>query len=379
MIAEGTRLGGRYEVRQHLGGGGAGDVWLAVDTSLERFVAVKVMRNLTDKDYQRFDAEIRAQAPLSHPSIVRVFDTGTHDEAPFLVLAFVDGHPLSKLMDDGPLPVDKVATWGEQIADALAHAHEHGVVHRDVKPSNVLIDEEGRAHLTDFGIAHRPGGERLTATDGFIGSAAYVAPEQVDGSEVTAAADVYGLGLVLLESLTGRQEYTGSPIEAAMARLHRAPQIPTDLPKPWPRLLADMVATDPSERPSAGQVAKVLGRGSAARTAETARSSPEAATTAALGEAEAQDSTTRLPPSEPADRGRQSQPAADRGRRPQPSAGRTPSPWRWVPAVGLAAAALVAGAVLLASPGGDGDDVPDPGNPQSLDQALDKLEETIEP
>lgn len=373
MIAEGTRLGDRYEVREHLGGGGAGDVWLAVDTSLERFVAVKVMRNLTDKDYQRFDAEIRAQAPLSHPSIVRVFDTGTHDEAPFLVLAFVDGDPLSNLLDDGPLPVDKVTVWGEQIADALAHAHAHGVVHRDVKPSNVLIDESGRAHLTDFGIAHRPGGERLTATDGFIGSAAYVAPEQVDGSEVTAAADVYGLGLVLLEALTGRQEYTGSPIEAAMARLHRAPQIPTDLPKPWPRLLADMVATDPSERPSAGQVAKVLARGSSTRTAETARSSAGAATTTALGGAtsEAQGaSTTRLPPGAP---------PADRERQPERPADRSRSPWRWVPAVGLAAAALVAGAVLLAGPGGDGDEVPDPGNPQSLDQALDALEETIEP
>lgn len=375
MIAEGTRLGGRYEVREHLGGGGAGDVWLAVDTSLERFVAVKVMRNLTDKDYQRFDAEIRAQAPLSHPSIVRVFDTGTHDDAPFLVLAYVEGSALSDLVTEGPLPVSQVTTWGAQIADALAHAHAHGVVHRDVKPSNVLIDEQGRAHLTDFGIAHRPGGERLTATDGFIGSAAYVAPEQVDGSEVTPAADVYGLGLVLLEALTGRQEYTGSPIEAAMARLHRAPQIPTDLPSPWPRLLADMVATDPAERPTAGQVAKVLARQSPTRTAETARSSPVAAETTALDDSAstAQGApTTQLPPGQRSAGQAPSQPAA------RPPARQARSPWGWVAVVGLAAVALVLGAVVLASPGGERD-VPDPGEPDTLEEALDNLEETIQP
>lgn len=370
MIAEGTRLADRYEVREQLGSGGVGDVWLALDQSLERLVAVKVLRNVTAKDEQRFDAEIRAQAELSHPSIVQVFDTGTHDDAPFLVLAYVEGSALSDLIAGGPLEVHQVTAWGAQIADALAHAHGHGVVHRDVKPSNVLIDAEGRANLTDFGIAHRPGGERLTATDGFIGSAAYVAPEQVDGSEITPAVDVYGLGLVLLEALTGRQEYTGSPIEAAMARLHRAPQIPTDLPWPWPRLLGDMVAIDPAERPSPTQVAKVLSRNASTETTDTATSS-EAATTTALGDSSSTaqgTATTQLRPSQrPTDR-------SPTGERP---ASRRRSPWRWVPAAGLAAAALVAGAMLLADSGGD--EIPDPGNPDSLDEALDNLEETIEP
>ncbi|PSO48257.1 MAG: hypothetical protein BRC32_02430, partial [Actinobacteria bacterium QS_8_72_14] len=158
--------------------------------TLQRPVAVKVLRQGTAEERQRFESESRAQAPLSHPSIVRVFDVGTHEERPFLVMAHVDGRALSTVLSDGPLSSERVTRLGGQLSEALAHAHERGVIHRDVKPGNVLVDDNDYAYLTDFGIARHTDSATVTAPGRFVGSAAYVAPEQARGETVTAAAEV---------------------------------------------------------------------------------------------------------------------------------------------------------------------------------------------
>jgi serine/threonine protein kinase len=148
-----------------------------------------------------------------------------------------------------------------QVLDALAHAHSRGVVHRDVKPSNVLLDRAGAAHLADFGLARLVDATRLTRADQVVGTAAYLAPEQVRGGPIGPAADVYALGLVLLECLTGYREYEGGEIEAAVARLHRAPHVPDDLPRDLARLIRRMTADDPRDRPTAGECAGLLAAG----------------------------------------------------------------------------------------------------------------------
>jgi eukaryotic-like serine/threonine-protein kinase len=259
MINEGVRLGHRYELRRQLATGGMGEVWLANDERLDRLVAIKTLREGRGEHLHRFSVEVKVQAPLEHPSVVRLLDAHLDGEMPFLVMAYIQGRSLAALLEQGPLPPEHVRSLGAQVASGLAHAHVHGVVHRDLKPSNVLVNDEGNAYLTDFGIAQLDGSARVTGTGEVIGTAAYAAPEQVRGDTVTAAADVYSLGLVLLEALTGRFEYPGMPVEAAVARLHRAPRIPADLPEPWPGLLAAMTSDDPAQRPGAADVARELG------------------------------------------------------------------------------------------------------------------------
>lgn len=375
MIGEGTRLAGRYEMRQRLGGGGAGDVWLAHDEALERFVAVKVLRQDGTDVQQRFTDEIRAQAPLAHHSIVRVFDAGRHEQTPFLVMAYVPGQPLSTLLLDGALPAGEVLRLGHQIAEALAHAHSQGVVHRDVKPGNVLVADDGQAYLTDFGIARRLDSDRVTAPNSFVGSAAYVAPEQVRGEVVTATADVYSLGLVLLEALTGHHEYPGPAIEAATARLHRPPRVPPDLPPPWPELLTHMTAADPAARFTASEVATRLARAGGSDGMPTAGVS-----WAGSGKAEAatlrhRTSRQAVQPAVPAELV-----ADDDGSTPdragRASTSRTRSRWRWVAIAAIAAVLAGAGGATayLSTEGA----APAPQErPASLDEALERLEETI--
>lgn len=366
-IAEGTRLADRYELIEQLGRGGAGDVWLAWDDTLHRQVAVKVLRDTDAEMESRFSAEIRAQSPLTHPSIVRLFDAGRHGPNSFLVMAYLEGQALSDLLDSGPLPPEDAGRLGRQLADALAHAHAAGVVHRDVKPSNVLVDGDGNAHLTDFGIARLADSERLTATGSFVGSAGYVAPEQVRGEEVDAAADVYALGLVLLEALTGQQEYTGPAIEAAVARLHRPPQVPDDLPEPWPELLWAMLASDAPDRPEAAAVAARLGG-----------SDWSSRTTAATGAADRTEQLSTGPtvyeaPTEPWAEPEATETVEEADRSPAEPPRRR---WVWVAAAAALAAAALA-AVLAIPPGPEKE--PTPEEPESLEEALDQLEETIEP
>lgn len=252
-------FGGRYRSTGLLGRGGMADVHRAHDERLVRDVAVKVLRPGPGLDRDRFAAEAEVLAELRHPGIVALLDAGLDDELPWLALELVEGRTLREIMADGPPAPDLAADLGAQVAEALAAAHECGIIHRDVKPANVLVDADGRARIADFGIARLADATSgLTLTGQTIGTAAYLAPEQVGGADVGTAVDVYALGLVLLEWFTGRKEYDGSPLEAAVARLQRQPTIPASLPPGWARVVQAMTARDPQERPSAVEAAALL-------------------------------------------------------------------------------------------------------------------------
>jgi serine/threonine protein kinase len=253
-------LGGRYRLGSCLGSGGMADVYRATDTRLERVVAVKAFRSGIDASGRaRFEEEARLLAGLHHPGLVPVYDASASDGDLFLVMHLVDGHTLADELDHGPLPPEHVVALGRQLADVLAYVHDNGIVHRDVKPSNVLVSRSGQAFLADFGISRLADAVASLTGSGIIGTAAYMAPEQVRGQEVGFPADVYALGLVLLQCATGRVEYPGTGIETAVARLNRAPHVPEQLPERLAGALQAMTADDPRERPSAAQCAEWFG------------------------------------------------------------------------------------------------------------------------
>jgi serine/threonine protein kinase len=257
VLATDTLLGGRYVLGPVLGRGGVADVFRADDLVGGQPVAVKVLRNATTNDLRRFDREASALERLDHPAIVRLCDEGEHEGFPYLVLDLVEGEPLSRVIARGPLSVDAVIAMGSCLASALAHAHGLGIVHRDVKPGNVLVDHDGSVHLTDFGIARLVDAAAITSiteTGFVIGTAAYLSPEQVRGQTVGPESDIYSLGLVLLEAITGERAFEGSPTASAVARLERSPEIPRL--EPWlASTLSAMTSTDPPQRPRAAAVA----------------------------------------------------------------------------------------------------------------------------
>ncbi|MEU5695641.1 protein kinase [Actinosynnema sp. NPDC020468] len=249
----------RYELGDLYGSGGMAEVYRALDTRLERKVAIKLfLGTATPEDQIRLAREAQMLAALRCPGVVTVYDTGSHRGRPFYVMQPIEGGTLRRRMRE-PLAPEVVARIGSQIAEILSHVHAHDVVHRDVKPSNILLEPgERRAYLADFGLALQAQVTRVTRSGILVGTAGYLAPEQVRGSDVTPASDVYALGLVLLECLTGRPEYPGGDTEAALARLHREPRIPADLPAPWAKVLTAMTATSPTKRPSAQACAHLL-------------------------------------------------------------------------------------------------------------------------
>ena len=255
-------LAERYELADVLGRGGMADVYRARDRVLAREVAVKLLRDTTqnETDRLRFTAEARTLAGLNHPGIVMILDAGISTEQPFLVMELVEGPTLGQVCAAGTLSSDRSASIGAQLAEALAYAHDQGVIHRDVKPGNVLLGADDRVKLADFGIA-RLIGETVThtKTGTAVGTAAYLSPEQVRGQEITPATDVYSLGLVLLEALTGERPYPGTPMESALARLSREPRIPEELPETWRRLLHVMTLRESEARPHPRDVAEQLG------------------------------------------------------------------------------------------------------------------------
>ncbi len=247
----------RYELTSLLGRGATTEVHRAHDRTLDRQVAVKVFAaHLDPAAEHRFDHEARALARLSHSGLVSIFDIGTVAARPYLVMQLVDGDSLAYRLIAGPMPVEDVVRMGAVLSDALAHAHARGVVHRDVKPSNILLDTDDQPYLTDFGIALLTGTSRLTSTNEILGTPAYLAPEQITGSDVGPLADIYSLGLVLLECATGEMEYAaGTRLEAALVRLHRQPHIPDTIPPDLAGLLREMTAKEPEGRPPAAECA----------------------------------------------------------------------------------------------------------------------------
>lgn len=298
----------RYDFSEHLGSGGMADVYRARDTELGRDVAVKVFRDDegTVADAQRREREIHLLSAMAHPGLVGVHDAGTlvHDGHPrrYVVMELVEGRSLAHRLVGGPLTPRQAADVGAQLADALSYVHARSVVHRDIKPENVLLSDEPAlgytmlAKLADFGVAQFVDGSRLTGDGAIMGTAAYISPEQARGDEIGPPTDVYSLGLVLLEALRGEREYSGTPIEAALARLHRPPAIPDELAPEWRDLLVAMTHDDPTARPTAHDVAATLrdlirtmiitGRGKHGRgTAQRPRLGQRGARTGALASA----------------------------------------------------------------------------------------------
>jgi eukaryotic-like serine/threonine-protein kinase len=253
-------LPARFQVEGLLGRGVGTEVYDAYDEELERQVAVKVFpADLDATACRRIADEARALDRLNHRRLVSVYDGGIHLGRPYLVMQLIRGTSLSKRLRDGALLTAEAVVLMALLADGLAHVHAQGVVHRDVKPSNILLDEEGFPHLSDFGIALLAGQSRVTAVDEVIGTPAYLAPEQILSGALGPAVDIYALGLVLLECITGHREYDGpNKLEAALARLTRDPEIPEELPGPLVGLLRAMTNREPGRRPTALHCFNVL-------------------------------------------------------------------------------------------------------------------------
>lgn len=260
-------IGGRYALSERIGRGGMATVYRAHDQQLDRWVALKMMRPDLGEDPRfvvRFEAEARRAASVSHANVVSVYDVGT-DGSPYMVMELVEGGDVAKaLATDGRMEPARAATLAADAAGALQAAHDAGLVHRDVKPGNILLGRDGRAMVADFGIARATGEDGMTKTGATLGSVEYFSPEQARGEEATAASDVYALGVVLFEMLTGRRPFTGpTPYAVATARLHRPPPDPRRIVQGVPDGLAEIaqraMATDPARRfPSAGAMREAL-------------------------------------------------------------------------------------------------------------------------
>ena len=365
----------RYALVSLLGRGGTAEVWRAEDQALGRAVALKLVTVPTDDSAARAGEEARLLARLNHPSLVPVYDAGTDErDRPWVVMELVEGETLADTIKRGPVPSQRVAEIGASIADALGYVHAQKLVHRDVKPANVLIGNDGRVRLTDFGIARLVDAARVTSTGMMVGTASYLAPEQVAGQSVGSPADVYALGLVLLECLTGEREYAGSTVEVALARLHRAPDVPRTLPAGWPGLLASMTAREPSDRPFPQQAAhqmRLIAGGGQATTVLAAAGPPPADATRVLPR------TTVAP--RPAPRTAPPRTTSVREVRSVQGPPRR-SPWPYVVAALLVLVAVLAGVFYLQSQQAEIGPLPTISDtvPEQLRQDLQRLRDSVD-
>src|SRR4051794_6593422 len=342
---------GRYRVVRKLGTGGMANVYLAEDQELGRSVAIKMLDERHSQDEQfveRFRREAKNAAGLSHPNIVSIYDRGQAEGTYYIAMEYLEGRTLKELLiTRGPTPMTVAIDYARQILSALGFAHRHGIVHRDIKPHNVVVGPDGRLKVTDFGIA-RSGTSQMTETGSIIGTAQYLSPEQAKGAPVTPASDIYSVGIVLYEMLTGTVPFTGdTPLEIAMKHLSTTPMPPSekrhDVPHELDSIVLRALAKDPDDRyQSSEEMDADLAR--AARGQAAAPETEEAATRVLKGEGAAMltsapTAVTRRvnvgapPPPYPPPTGFYEYDEPMRAR----------SFWPWLLAVVLVAAALVAG------------------------------------
>jgi eukaryotic-like serine/threonine-protein kinase len=252
---KGTLVDERYRLDHKIGSGGMADVWLAEDTELDRNVAVKILhdRFAQDKEFvQRFQREAQSAAGLQHPNVVGIFDRGSFLDTYFIAMEYVDGPSLKDLVRGGMGTQDAI-NFTRQILGAARFAHRKGIIHRDLKPQNVLIDDEGRARVADFGIARGGENSDITATGSVMGTAQYLSPEQAQGKPTTPRSDIYSIGVILYEALTGRVPFEGdSAVAVALKQVSEAPRRPSainpDIPPALDAVVMRALAKDPDAR-----------------------------------------------------------------------------------------------------------------------------------
>src|SRR6266508_3186962 len=251
-----TLFDGRYRIVRKLGTGGMANVYLAEDEVLGRRVAIKILNDRhagDDQFVERFRREAKNAASLSHPNIVSIYDRGEAEGTYYIAMEYLDGRSLKELIvARGPAPVHVAVDYARQVLAAIRFAHRHGIVHRDIKPHNVLVDGEGRLKVTDFGIA-RAGVSQMTEAGSIIGTAQYLSPEQAKGAPVDQTSDLYSVGVVLYELLTGEVPFSGdAPVEIAMKHLSTVPEPPSskraDVPRDLDMVVMRALGKDPSER-----------------------------------------------------------------------------------------------------------------------------------
>jgi eukaryotic-like serine/threonine-protein kinase len=350
----GLTFGGRYQLSSRIAIGGMGEVWQATDLVIGRTVAIKILKDeyLGDPGFlERFRAEARHAALVNHEGIANVFDYGEEDGSAFLVMELVPGEALSAILErERVLTTDRVLDIVAQTASALQAAHAAGLVHRDIKPGNLLITPDGRVKITDFGIARIADQVPLTATGQVMGTVQYLSPEQASGKSASPSTDIYSLGIVAYEALAGRRPFTGeSQVAIAMAQINETPpELPITVAEPVRNLVYACIAKKPADRPESAahlaRAAQSLRRGdvAAAAAAVPAILGPGSLAAAAGANYGQNDAATRLLPTSSA--GAESPP-------------KKRNPWTWplIALVCLLAVVLVATIIaLVASPGQPG-------------------------
>lgn len=366
---QGVSFGGRYELDSRIAVGGMGEVWEATDHVIGRTVAIKILKDeyMGDPGFlERFRAEARHAALVNHEGIASVFDYGEENGSAFLVMELVPGEALSTILErEGPLSTDKTLDIVAQTAAALQAAHAAGLVHRDIKPGNLLITPDGRVKITDFGIARIADQVPLTATGQVMGTVQYLSPEQASGHPASPATDTYSLGIVAYESLAGKRPFTGeSQVAIAMAQINDAPPpLPPTVAEPVQNLVMSMIAKKPDERPASSsavaRAASALRRGDVAGAAAIVPAIAGAASvdevTRLLTPGLATEDATRIMPTTAVIP--EEEPTGERKKR---------SPWTWPLVALIALLVIVLGGTLFALFGqGSPQESPSPSTPPS--------------
>jgi eukaryotic-like serine/threonine-protein kinase len=346
-----TLFDGRYRIQRKLGAGGMADVYLAEDQELGRRVAIKILngRHANDDQFiERFRREAKNAAALNHPNIVSIYDRGEAEDTYYIAMEFLDGRTLKELVvGRGAAPINVAIEYARQILSALRFAHRHGIVHRDIKPHNVLVDAEGRVKVTDFGIA-RAGTSQMTETGSIVGTAQYLSPEQARGGEVDPRSDLYSLGVVLYELLTGKTPFDGeTPVEIAMKHLSNAPKPPSklrpDVPPELDKVVLRALAKDPNDRyQSADEMEADLERVARGAPVSAATAATQVLPAAAVVAADSTSATMIAPPPSTPARVVPPPPVVREEEYAEPGGPERPL-WPWLLAAAFVIAAAIAG------------------------------------